>query len=54
MYYIVTELERKGTPYDTTEEAIEAAEQTLPATMSWEVRDEDETVVYTHYVDEDA
>ena len=50
-YYIVTELERKDYPYDTAEEAIESAEQSLPATMTWEIRDEDENVVHTHYVD---
>lgn len=54
MYYIVTELERKDIPYDTAEEAIEAAKQTLPRTMEWEIREDDrvggEETVYTHYI----
>lgn len=53
-YYIVTELERKDIPYDTAEEAIEAAKQTLPRTMKWEIREDDrvggEETVYTHYI----
>lgn len=57
-YYIITETERKTTWYDTPEDAITTAKQTLPASMSWEIREEDEEagteeVVYTHYVDGD-
>ena len=52
MYYIVTELERQSTPYDTTEEAIEAAKQTLPKTMTWEIRDDGENVYHIHIGEE--
>lgn len=57
-YYIITELERQSTWYDTIDEAITAAEQTLPACMAWEIREEDEEagteeVVHTHYADEE-
>ena len=53
MYYIVTELERKAYGYDSIEEAIEDAEQKFPR-LSWEIRDEYEEVVYTHYIDEES
>lgn len=53
MYYIVTGLERKAYGYDTVEEAIEDAEQKFPR-LSWEIRDEYEEVVYTHYIDEES
>lgn len=56
-YYIVTELEKQSIWYDTLDDAIAAAEQTLPANMAWEIREEDEEagteeVVYTHYIEE--
>lgn len=57
-YYIITEIERQSTWYDTMENAITTAEQTLPASMTWEIREEDEEVgteevVYTHYVEDE-
>lgn len=57
-YYIVTELEKQSIWYDTLDEAISAAEQTLPASMTWEIREDDEKVgteevVYTHYVEDE-
>jgi len=55
LYYIITELERQNRSYESMEDAIEAAERTLPSTMNWEIREEDgvgsEEVVYTHYID---
>ena len=53
MYYIVTELERRPYGYGTIEEAIEEAETRFPR-LSWEIRDEYEEVVHTHYIDEES
>lgn len=57
-YYIITELERRQTYFETLADAVADAEMTLPKDMNWEIREEDEEVgteevVYTHYVEEE-
>ena len=49
MYTIVTELGKIGFDFGSVDEAVEYAEGRFPTQHEWEVRDENDEVVYTHY-----
>lgn len=51
MYEIITELGRMFGTFETVEDAVEHGKQNLPDYLSWEVRDEEQDVFFTHYVD---
>lgn len=55
-YRIITDLahEMDTRTFDSLEEATDYGRINLPSNRSWEVRDEYDDVIYTHYVGEEA